>query len=569
VKQGYNVHISYKSIQRFLFSSYQLRDMVGANVVLGEVLRDQLVDMTISHFSDDLQPLPLDNFNSKNELDPLSELPGLKVHLYDDLNWLGQRGIQSREGGHTIVWFISEAAALKYIDAVRSWLQNNLPEIGFSISLNGEVIEDITPVHHSIPIWLQTDQVTRITAANLNPQLPSEDVSVAIHKNQFVSQNTIEKRRAAQRFFDEHSKTTDIVGLLHKNLIPPNLITSRYPYEIQHMCQDSDLLAVIHADGNDIGMHFSNYRKSLSNNPIESAMSEESFFYHMRIAARYALQHAIKNTFDAALETEFLPYQILMAGGDDLLIVADAIYAFDFTVHYNEGLKDYFNQNIHSTDASRIPYSIGVGIAISHANMPFHNLHSLAEDLAGNAKKWRKERALPQGASVVDWHFATQSAHSQISQTRASLTKSYHLAQNAMPLGLLEDGVNELNSYTLQLTQKPFVISSNDSDEESGVFALDKLLLQAKELANEIKEQQAARSQARQFLHELNKGYFQSILAENKLPDYLKKLDWGKLWREELYAKNDGTKGDVFNFSTLYADRTELAELFLKPKKES
>src|SRR5579883_2023524 len=128
------VHIEFQRVQTWLFAVPRLRAMVGANVLLGEVLRVGLPNLArqLQHGSWQLA-LEEANYPSAAPDDPLAS--------EDDPAADARNGILARDGGHFEAVFASGAE--NFVKAAISLLHQELPGLGFRISIDDddEVIE--------------------------------------------------------------------------------------------------------------------------------------------------------------------------------------------------------------------------------------------------------------------------------------------------------------------------------------------------------------------------------------------------------------------------------------------
>jgi hypothetical protein len=157
----------------------------------------------------------------------------------------------------------------------------------------------------------------------------------------------------------------------------------------------SGYLAVIYADGNGVG-------SAAGTDHVERAV----FFHRNRVLLRRALQTAINNVCQNAglARAEIAPFQLLMLGGDDLLVVCRVASALPFVVALCDALAKF-----QRVEQSVFELTLGVGIVLARPTIPVHRFHEVAERLAASAK--RRFRGFPreERRSVVDWAVYTAS----------------------------------------------------------------------------------------------------------------------------------------------------------------
>jgi hypothetical protein len=126
---GTTVHIQLQRVQSWLFSVPRLRAMVGANAMLGELLRIHLPDLTRATN----RPWLLQKADG-----PAIHVPGRiadPLQSEDDPAGDAAAGILSRDGGHFEAVFASGATA--FVEAARTLLQQSAAGLTFSVAVNG------------------------------------------------------------------------------------------------------------------------------------------------------------------------------------------------------------------------------------------------------------------------------------------------------------------------------------------------------------------------------------------------------------------------------------------------
>jgi len=147
-------------------------------------------------------------------------------------------------------------------------------------------------------------------------------------------------------------------------------------------------LAVVHADGNDIGRR----KKEV----LEKEGQEEllSFSRKLSGATLSAVKAAIEEVLVPARRKDGrLPARPIVVGGDDVTFIIRADLAFDFTLKLLEAFeKESGDLDLHAC----------AGIAYVHLSHPFHLAHCLAEELCEFTKenlRGRQNGITPSGLS--------------------------------------------------------------------------------------------------------------------------------------------------------------------------
>ncbi len=354
------VHIKLQRVQTWLFAVPRLRAMVGANVLLGEVLRVRLPELarkgdgwSLAPFADVPKPTIDD--------DPLAE--------HDDPAKDAAGGILSRDGGHFEAEFASGAHA--FAAAAASLLRRELPGLRFRIDIDGDPLESAsTELSAELPVLAPCQWTGRgLASIHISPGGDGVDVSLDVHR----------RHEAARRAKDWQAR--DLVTLLAAKT---KLRGMERPDTFEKLVGDG-YLALVHADGNSVGAAAQGMEDD----------ERSAFFHRNRVLLRRALKLAIDQVCG---EAETAPLVPLMLGGDDLLLVCRAAVALPFVVALCRALAQ-----IQDTEDRDFKLTLGVGVVITRPTVPIHRLHDVAERLAGSAKRRYRGLAPDKRCSVVDW----------------------------------------------------------------------------------------------------------------------------------------------------------------------
>lgn len=490
----YLVKIELARVQTFLFAVPRLRSMLGANASLGETMRRKLVLLACGYGAaapargDALIDLP--EADSKDPLTQAAE----PLDRDDPLALFRNYGVLAREGGHFSALFSdrtkAEAFASKSAEVIAQSLPGILARIDIGELGNGDR-EPVAPKPAAAILDLPVFQVCQETGIG-----PAAITS--LKNGKMIGLGASIRETVGNDF--SNNKTFDIIGLMRRSGKIPR--PDNIPEDLNALT-GGDYLALVHADGNGIGKRYKTLCErgkqtsglSVQERALQNEIRGERFFHSMRVAVRRALTTALNETFD---EDKAANYQLLMLGGDDLLLACRAKSALPFVRSYAKALEGIV---LYDLD----PLTVGVGVAIAKPSYPFHRLHQLAEKLAASAK--RLYRANHQIGSVVDWHICTQSwAEDPIAQRRETALLRYRVGDK---------------EERLVLSQCPYAIVG-----EGPLGSLSTLLDASEQLAGTM----PARSQRRALVESCRKGRLAGELAWAELPDSTRKAlkDVGK-----------------------------------------
>lgn len=159
-------------------------------------------------------------------------------------------------------------------------------------------------------------------------------------------------------------------------------------------------LAIIHADGNALGILLQTLGKKLKENKfseekVKTAFS--TFSKNLDSATKKAAQIAFDNIIKVDLTKYKYPIRPVLLGGDDLTVIIRADLALDFTIEFLRAFeKETETQFKFLFDDYKIKgFENGItacaGIAYIKEKYPFHYGVHLAELLTGKAKKFSKD----------------------------------------------------------------------------------------------------------------------------------------------------------------------------------
>ncbi|QIZ72196.1 Cas10/Cmr2 second palm domain-containing protein [Oxynema aestuarii] len=188
---------------------------------------------------------------------------------------------------------------------------------------------------------------------------------------------------------------------------------------------ENSYLAIVHADGNNMGDRFQEHgKKAKSNRDYITAMRELSD--SVRRAGLTALKevaNAVVNSIDSddkvkgkftIKDKKYLPFRPLVYGGDDVTFVCDGRLGLELAAIYLNSFKD-------QPAADGKPLSACAGICVVKAHYPFARAYELSEQLCKSAKKFVREQKEEWGdedLSALDWHLAASGLFGSIGEIR-------------------------------------------------------------------------------------------------------------------------------------------------------
>lgn len=184
-----------------------------------------------------------------------------------------------------------------------------------------------------------------------------------------------------------------------------------FPQEIDdiRLKKDNEWIAIIHADGNNLGKLIS----SMSQNLKDQGKNYQKFLNQFSLLLDQATKEAAKAAFRKVVQPAFgklegkqtIPLTPVLLGGDDLTIIIRADLAIDFTYEFlkNFEIQTKLKFGVLAQDFGIRHLEKGLtacaGIAYIKYNYPFHFGVNLSDDLCKYAKN-RAKRLMKEGEMV-------------------------------------------------------------------------------------------------------------------------------------------------------------------------
>lgn len=172
--------------------------------------------------------------------------------------------------------------------------------------------------------------------------------------------------------------------------------------DLDHLVETAQrkYLAFLYADGNDIGGLLAKVRIKDHYQVLSRALQE---------GTRRALFDALYSVCEKPLQQEgHWPFEIINVGGDDVMLLIQAGYAWEIAVEFLERFEREIRQRVQS-EFQRWPQgwpekiTASCGIVIADVGYPMRYLELLVGGLLKRAKKVAKEKSEPQGAVDFLW----------------------------------------------------------------------------------------------------------------------------------------------------------------------
>ena len=204
----------------------------------------------------------------------------------------------------------------------------------------------------------------------------------SVTKIKTEEENANENKKSAHRRLTEKLLKGERFRVLNGKAV-------RFPFDMKYITSnDCRWLAVIHADGNNLGKHIQ---------VLEGGEPPAKLYKDFSRKLENATCRAASNAFDTVIQNKiiseeiilnnnFFPLRPIVIGGDDISIICRADIAIEFTSTYLEAFEA---ETKEAFDGRK--FTACAGISFVKESYPFHYAIHLAEELCSAAKSKSKK----------------------------------------------------------------------------------------------------------------------------------------------------------------------------------
>ncbi len=242
---------------------------------------------------------------------------------------------------------------------------------------------------------IQRNKIVQIPSANLMVSEIARKTGSAAIQFDYDSDGkmAIDLAQAQKRAMADDSTK----NLLYKIVGQESRLLKQFPHEMTDIASNdsNNWIAVVHADGNNLGQKLIDMSKELKTGKIET--TNKSFSKIVNKSTIEAAKLAFEAVIDVKMEGKY-PFRPVILGGDDLTAIIRGDLAMDFTKIFLEQFEIITQQNFknfrqeHQLESDLFGNGLTAcaGIAFIKASYPFHYGVRLAEHLCKEAKNISK-----------------------------------------------------------------------------------------------------------------------------------------------------------------------------------
>lgn len=462
----YHLKLKTQKVQNFIFKVPKLKTILGANSLLGEFFAVELPELRNNHEKYQIPKCWKEYCANLKEKD-------LPKWQNDDIYANFKKGVICSAWGHFETLFKTRDQAKSFIKDVNRKANHKIPGVSLSFFLasysdlpkyysNFEKKGKIEPISiNTSKIHIDNPYFYPSSEDGENPQFAEPKFPEG--KGSIVTEKIKEKGREFYK-----GNASDYLSIILKEVIGENVeMQAVFENDLAEfrkisLIPDNNKIAIIAIDGNAMGKRFNDecdsakdkYKaSSVGKETFAAMLSFEKFWFKQRNTFRKALKqalnsidiHSYKNYNDNGKKYKRkLPYQIMMLGGDDLLLITVPEIAFDLVNNFANKIEKESDSLMEKGKISQ-EITISAGIAFVNSSFPFSQGHELAESLLSSAKVksrvWEEGKKTPKKyLNTLDWHVHFPTGTEEIDVIRQ---KNYML---------------QYNDKTEILTRRPYTI---------------------------------------------------------------------------------------------------------------
>ncbi len=346
------------SIQGYIFQANKLKEIAGASELVEQICTTKFAEMIKKDFG-----------GFKNDLCAIRNAAGNIRYLFDE-------------------------TLFELCKSVVREFPKKVLELAPGVQI-GQAIVEIS-VTDSLPHKFE-ELEQKLTFQRNNPIRPIDLGYIAVNRSRRTGLPSCEGKDKDGKPLDKATslklaeKSLRVSELFFRHYLDPHRFTTNVEEIVGSKGNNYSWLAVIHADGNNMGQALKNLEneKIAQENYTHAAKKfSEAVDFATKASAQKAF-YAICPLNDVE-KIEIFPFRPIIVGGDDLTVVCRADLALDFTQTYLDEFKKQTEINFKKagfTSDLKNGLTACAGIAYIKVNYPFHYAIDLAEMLCTHAKK--------------------------------------------------------------------------------------------------------------------------------------------------------------------------------------
>lgn len=313
---------------------------------------------------------------------------------------------------------------------------------------------------------------------------------------------------------------------------------------------EKNYMAVVHIDGNKMGMQFERLRNEFEYKEGEYEKTNSEYLKALKefsdnIKKAYeeafiAMSNAVENNSsklknDTSIMQGKFPIIPIIVAGDDITYVTNGKIGIETARIFLEHL---YNNDIEIYKGKKIKLNACAGVAIVKTSHPFKKAYDLAEGLCDNSKRTLRDQYPEKDYSLIDWHVEQADIVGTIEEIREKGYKT------------IEDKA--------KLYMKPLYLNLEDKNEWKTFEGFRESFNNLTKL--KIYDKKIARNKIKELRDKLKKGKTETelFLKSNNISNFFSRLPNTK--EDARYCFNEDT--------CMYYDAIEVIDLYTELETE-
>jgi hypothetical protein len=412
--QVYGVLLDTVSIQRYIFSTNNLKENIGASRIVEDIYDSHLKEAIKKLFSSSD-----DSYYKAWENEP-EKITILECSSSFEIGYIG--------GGNALLFFKEEEKAKEFIKCWTMRLLIHCPGLIPACAISDIDFNDFSRSLKNLFKQLAENKSsfvpqTVIKRHGITAECPNTGYSAEIwceklpeEKKNYISSVSNAKIMAAE---EANKKLQEILKDLG--------FADEYTFtdEIDKLGQtkrEESHIAIVHIDGNDMGKRFQSLNDLVSLRKLSKSVREATLntFKEMLKKLVEKIENGEIKDEDINLQKDekgktILPLRPIIIGGDDITFVSEGRLGIWLAKIF---LEEFQKQQV--SDGK--PLSACAGVAITKAKYPFYRGYKLSEDLTRSAKDGRKKAN--DNGSWIDFHIAYGGFSGELKEIRENHYKT-------------------------------------------------------------------------------------------------------------------------------------------------
>jgi hypothetical protein len=370
---GLTIH----SIQGYIFQTNKLKEIAGASELVEQICTTEFAKMIVE----------TENFDElKKDIRAIRNAAGNIRYLFDETQ-------------------------LELCKKVVREFPKTVLELAPGVQISQAVIEIAENALHQEQQNKFKELEDNLTFQRSNPIRPVDLGYMAVNRSRRTGLPSVERKPFKGEFLinDQATKNKlDLIDPQNKSegsrvniaFFGKDVLNKQVPVDVEKIVStlnpNYSWLAVIHADGNNMGQALRNLG--------EEKVAQDDYSKASKIFSEIiddSTKSAAKTAFYATLskdeidKAETISFRPIIVGGDDLTVVCRADFALKYTMYFLDEFKKQTSENFSKqgfTTNLKNGLTACAGIAYIKVNYPFHYAVDLAEKLCTHAKKDAKKK---------------------------------------------------------------------------------------------------------------------------------------------------------------------------------